>query len=223
MRSTFVRTCRSRSRSRAAERDRAPLRPPAVLDLDPACERTARLAGERLHLVERAQMRVDLGEDRLRHVAGDPGEGERGPHVLALGRRRHGLELGRLLVDDRLVQMLGERLRLAVELGQERVLLVFGRLLEHVEGRRLLRRTRFDLDGLAAEEAADAADDALALPGDDGAVAELGADLRQELLERGAAIGTGHAVTTPVVSTRIPGTISLYETTGSCGKACSIK
>src|SRR4051812_21048820 len=82
---------------------------------------------------------------------------------------------------------------------------------------------RLDLDRLLAEEAADAADDPLALTRDHGAVAELGADPGQELLERGAAVGMGHAVTTPVVSTRIPGTISLYETTASCGKACSIR
>ena len=80
-------------------------------------------------------------------------------------------------------------------------------------------RAGLDLDAALAEEAAEAADDTLALAGDDGVGAEFLADLREQLLERGAAedaglgilghVGFVHAVTIPVVSTRTPGTISL--------------
>ena len=75
------------------------------------------------------------------------------------------------------------------------------------------------------EEAADAARQALALAEDDGVGAELLADLRQQLLEAAAAegldagLGASGAVAagtvalmrrrTPMVSTRMPGAISL--------------
>ena len=48
-----------------------------------------------------------------------------------------------------------------------------------------------DLDAALAEEAAEAADDALALFRDDGLGAELAEDLRQELLERAATVRAG--------------------------------
>jgi hypothetical protein len=75
---------------------------------------------------------------------------------------------------------------------------------------------RDDLHTRALEEPADAAAETLALAHDDRIGTELLADLRQQLVEIGAAIGPrlvlrhgAHASTTPIVSTRIPGAISL--------------
>src|SRR5205823_833649 len=84
---------------------------------------------------------------------------------------------------------------------------------------------RLNLDAALAEEAADAADDSLAVAHDDRVVTELFADLREQRLERLAAIGAGrrvaHRLTDPAVSTFTPGAISVYAMTASCGKACS--
>src|SRR6185312_11249336 len=79
-----------------------------------------------------------------------------------------------------------------------------------LERRRTLARHGLDLDALAREEAADAADDALALGQDDGVRPERRTDLRQHVVERCAAEcpRRAHAATTgPTASTRMPGTI----------------
>src|SRR5262249_31545961 len=93
-----------------------------------------------------------------------------------------------------------------------------------------LARADVDLDAALPEEAADPADDALALAHDDGVDTHFVDDLRQHVLEGRAAVAADlgflrcvHAVTIPVVSTRMPGAISLYEITGSCGNECSTR
>ena len=72
------------------------------------------------------------------------------------------------------------------------------------------------LPQIREELGADAALQTLALAHDHRVGTELLADLRQQLVEIAAAIGPrlvighgAHASTTPIVSTRIPGTISL--------------
>jgi hypothetical protein len=96
-------------------------------------------------------------------------------------------------------------------------------------------RTGVDLDAALLEEAADAADQALAATRDHRLGTELGADPRQQLLQRFSPVGLhlrvgrdggvgvgagaldrvgggqrlGHTWTTPMFSTRTPGTISL--------------
>jgi hypothetical protein len=72
------------------------------------------------------------------------------------------------------------------------------------------RRLDIDLDHALGEEAADAALVGIALGDDQGIRAELGLDLRQDLLQGAPAIGlqVGHD-TTPIVSTLTPGAISL--------------
>ena len=90
----------------------------------------------------------------------------------------------------------------------------------------LRSRLGVDLDALLGEEAADAAHQALALAQDDRVGAELGADLGDQILELAAAVGAhaakvtvvairvglgegAHALTTPMVSTLMPGATSL--------------
>jgi hypothetical protein len=120
-------------------------------------------------------------------------------------------DLADLLRDDRLLR----RRRghdAAGELGELLGERAGGRVLADVE--RGARRARLHLELAAREEPADPAAQVLAAADDDGVGPELGADARQDLLEGRSHVGPGggllaHAVTTPIVSTLIPGAISL--------------
>ena len=129
---------------------------------------------------------------RSRAAAGGPGRG--GEQDLlgaladrALGARERVGERGGL-VDQRLDRRRGEALGgRAVVAGLQRLLV----------GQ---RRAGVDLDVGALEEAGDAAREALAAAQHDGVRAELGADLRQHLLEAAAAEGLDVVAISVVVS-----------------------